>query len=76
MYVGIPLDNTELYLLDNRLQLVKQGEIGELFVSGFNLAAGYVAGRDPDKFINNPFTSKIGNFYIGYILKKIKIILN
>lgn len=58
--IGIPLDNTELYLLDNRLQLVKQGEIGELFVSGFNLAAGYVAGRDPDKFINNPFTSKIG----------------
>lgn len=66
------MDNTELYLLDNHLQLVKQGEIGELFVSGFNLAAGYVAGRDPDKFVNNPFTSKLGNFCISYILIKKK----
>jgi len=54
------LDNTILYLLNQNSQPVKNGEIGELFVSGYNLAAGYVAGRDPEKFITNPFTSDSG----------------
>lgn len=30
------------------------GDVGELFVSGLNLAAGYVNGRDPEKFLDNP----------------------
>ncbi|KAK7603033.1 hypothetical protein V9T40_003032 [Parthenolecanium corni] len=59
--IGIPLDNTTLYLLNQNFQPVKNGEIGELFVSGYNLAAGYVAGRDPEKFINNPFSSDSGH---------------
>lgn len=28
--------------------------MGELYVAGLNLAAGYVNGRDPNKFIDNP----------------------
>ncbi|CAG9815434.1 unnamed protein product, partial [Phaedon cochleariae] len=52
--IGSPLDNTIIYLLDKDLRPVKTGEPGELFASGLNLAAGYVAGRDPDKFIDNP----------------------
>ena len=51
--VGIPVDNTIVYLLDSELRPVKDGEIGELFVSGSNLAAGYVNGRDKDKFVDN-----------------------
>lgn len=31
-------------------------EIGELYVSGWNLASGYVKGRDPDKFVDNTVT--------------------
>lgn len=54
MFAGIPIDNTILYLLDEDLQPVKAGDIGELFVSGSNLAAGYVNGRDPEKFLDNP----------------------
>lgn len=52
--IGLPLDNTIIYLLDNEFRPVKNGDVGELFVSGFNLAAGYVNGRDPEKFIDNP----------------------
>lgn len=33
---------------------MKQGEVGELYIAGLNLAAGYVNGRDPDKFVENP----------------------
>jgi len=36
------------------MQLVPQGEVGELIVAGRNLAAGYIRGRDTHKFLNNP----------------------
>uniref|UniRef100_A0AAR5Q839 AMP-dependent synthetase/ligase domain-containing protein n=1 Tax=Dendroctonus ponderosae TaxID=77166 RepID=A0AAR5Q839_DENPD len=52
--IGLPLDNTMIYLLDKDFRPVKAGEVGELFVSGMNLAAGYVNGRDPEKFVENP----------------------
>lgn len=52
--IGLPVDNTIVYLLDSDFRPVKSGEVGELFVSGSNLAAGYVNGRDPEKFIENP----------------------
>lgn len=53
--IGLPIDNTILYLLDSDYRPVKSGDIGELFVSGLNLAAGYINNRDPHKFQNNPF---------------------
>lgn len=52
--IGYALDNTIIYLLDADFRPVKSEEIGELYVSGANLAAGYVNGRDPDRFIDNP----------------------
>ncbi|XP_017775260.1 PREDICTED: LOW QUALITY PROTEIN: dimodular nonribosomal peptide synthase-like, partial [Nicrophorus vespilloides] len=52
--IGGPVDNTILYLLDRDYRPVTAGDVGELFVSGYNLAAGYVNGRDPEKFIDNP----------------------
>lgn len=53
-FVGHPLDNTIIYLFDKDFRLVKAGDVGELFVSGLNLAAGYVNGREPEKFLDNP----------------------
>ncbi|XP_022911582.1 beta-alanyl-bioamine nonribosomal peptide synthetase ebony [Onthophagus taurus] len=52
--IGLPLDNTIIYLLDSNYRPVKAGDVGEIFVSGLNLASGYVNGRDPEKFIENP----------------------
>lgn len=52
--IGQVLDNTAIYLLDSDLRPVHNEEIGELYVSGANLASGYVNGRDPDRFIENP----------------------
>lgn len=54
LLAGLPLDNTIIYLFDKDFRLVKAGGVGELFVSGLNLAAGYVNGRDPEKFLDNP----------------------
>lgn len=52
--IGAVLDNTIVYLLDSDYRPVKSGAIGELYVSGANLASGYVNGRDPDRFLENP----------------------
>lgn len=52
--IGYPVDNTIIYLLDSDYRPVKSDDVGELFVSGLNLAAGYVNKRDPERFIENP----------------------
>ncbi|KAI4461100.1 ebony [Holotrichia oblita] len=52
--IGLPIDNTIIYILDSNYRPVKTGEVGELFASGQNVAAGYVNGRDPEKFVENP----------------------
>lgn len=52
--IGVPVDNTIVYLLDDGMRPVELGATGELWVSGANLAMGYVNGRDPDRFVPNP----------------------
>ncbi|GJQ71327.1 hypothetical protein Trydic_g11061 [Trypoxylus dichotomus] len=54
--IGLPINNTIIYILDPNLCPVKTGEIGELYVSGLNVADGYVGDRDADKFIKNHLT--------------------
>ena len=52
--IGRPMDNCIIYLVNNEMRLVPQGEVGELVVAGRNLAAGYIRGRDSTKFMSNP----------------------
>ncbi|GLV44403.1 ebony [Carabus blaptoides fortunei] len=65
--IGLPIDNTIIYLLDQELRPVETGAVGELWVSGLNLAAGYVNGRDPERFIPNPLHSM--NHQFGKLYK-------
>jgi non-ribosomal peptide synthetase component F len=55
--LGRPIDNTRIYVLDDRLEPVADGEPGELFVAGDGLAQGYWdrAELTAERFLANPF---------------------
>lgn len=55
--IGRPIDNTQIYILDDQMNPVDVGQIGELYISGDGLARGYLNNPELTKkrFIKNPF---------------------
>jgi amino acid adenylation domain-containing protein len=55
--IGGPCENTDLYLLDERLQRVDEGAVGEIALAGVCVTQGYL--NDPDRtqrvFREDPF---------------------
>jgi amino acid adenylation domain-containing protein len=57
--IGRPIDNAQIYILDEQLRQVPIGEPGELHIGGAGLAKGYLNRPDltAEKFIAHPFSS-------------------
>ena len=56
--IGSAIRNTQLYLLDNDLNGVPEGSVGEIFIGGDGVATGYLnqAELTASAFIENPFS--------------------
>ena len=55
--IGTPISNTEAYILDEKLQVLPIGSIGELYLSGRSIAKGYLNRPEltKERFIKNPY---------------------
>ncbi len=58
--IGRPVANTKVYVLDNDLNPLPIGAIGELYISGYGVTKGYLNQPEitSEKFIKNPFHSE------------------
>ncbi|HEY9850892.1 MAG TPA: amino acid adenylation domain-containing protein [Leptolyngbyaceae cyanobacterium] len=60
--IGKPIANTQLYVLNQHLQPVPIGAVGELHIGGVGVSRGYLNRPDltAEKFIPNPFSDEPG----------------
>ena len=58
--IGRPIDNTQVYILDEKLQRVPAGASGELCVGGAGVARGYLNRPEltAKQFVPDPFAAK------------------
>jgi amino acid adenylation domain-containing protein len=58
--IGKPINNTQTYILDERLQIVPIGVKGELCIGGDGVGRGYLNREEltREKFVENPFVSQ------------------
>ncbi|MBD8489586.1 amino acid adenylation domain-containing protein [Echinicola sp. CAU 1574] len=55
--IGVPIDHTQVYILDENMQQVEDGEVGEIYISGEGVSLGYLGRKDltQERFVVNPF---------------------
>ncbi len=61
--IGFPIANTQIYILDQHLQLLPAEVAGQLHIAGTGLAHGYLNRADltAEAFIPNPYSEKPGD---------------
>ncbi len=57
IHIGRPIDNTQIYIVDQQFKPTPIGVAGELLIGGHGLARGYLGKPDltQEKFIDSPF---------------------
>jgi len=70
--IGLPIDNTEFYVIDANGQLAPIGVAGELHIGGHGLARGYFHRPEltAEKFIPNPFSPEARLYKTGDLVRR------
>jgi amino acid adenylation domain-containing protein len=63
--IGRAIDNTQIYILDEKMQQVPDGEAGELYIGGAGVARGYRnnPALTAERFVSNPFRPGSARLY-------------
>lgn len=69
--IGLPIDNTHIYVLDESQRLLPEGEAGELFIGGDGVALGYHRREEltAEKFLPDPFVAGATVYRTGDLAK-------
>jgi len=69
--IGLPIQNMEVYILDEAQNPVPQGVVGELYLGGIGLAGGYWNRPEltDQKFVPNPFETKEKMYRTGDLVR-------
>lgn len=69
--IGKPIDNTQVYILDQYMNMVPNGVQGELYLSGKGLAEGYVGEHEltAEKFLENPYRAQTKIYRTGDLVR-------
>jgi acyl-coenzyme A synthetase/AMP-(fatty) acid ligase len=61
--LGHPIDNMTLYLLDERMQPVPTGMLGEMYIGGIGVGRGYLkrSALTAERFLPDPFSKYAGS---------------
>lgn len=59
--IGKPINNTQIYILNNSKECILPGEVGEIYIAGDGVTKGYINQPEltSEKFTINPYTGKI-----------------
>ena len=70
--IGLPIENVTVYVLDEFLNPVPEGIIGELYIGGVGLAKGYWGQEEltAQNFISNPFLPNEKIYKTGDLVRK------
>lgn len=72
--IGVPISNTQIYLLDQNLNQVPINESGEIYISGDGVARGYINNdvMTKERFIQNPFIKGNRMYKTGDLARHLK----